>query len=451
MKEQDNNLDEKISKSINGGKVEFDFEGWKSKNPEAVKALQAVAGSSSAKSSTKKLNLWRMIMRSPITKLAAAAVIILAVVLGIPFFGPSSQSVTLAGVYEKIQLIDAFTFKTNMVMTGNIQPGIPSGPVESRGTSLISNEYGMRIDMHIDMSVAGQKMNQHQQMYMLPQEKKMYTIMPDIKQYIEMEFNDELLERMKKQGNDPRDMVKQILNCQYTELGKSTINDIEVEGFETTDPAYAGGMAEDVKVTLWVDVESWLPVRVEMDMKMNEQIQMEGVMDDFVWGLRVDASEFVPVIPPDYTTILPGGFKMPSFNEETAIEGLRFFADSMGKYPEKLDMMTLTQSSARSVAESVMSPIIQQKGDVNNLSQEQTQKIREIMQPTQSLMGFYMMLVQDKKEPVYYGDVVSPGEADKVLLRWKTGENEYRVIYGDLSAETVDGQVLAELESQIEQ
>lgn len=62
-----------------------------------------------------------------------------------------------------------------------------------------------------------------------------------------------------------------------------------------------------------------------------------------------------------------------------------------------------------------------------------------------------MKLVEQKKEPVYYGEVVSSADIDKILLRYKTGENEYRVIYGDLSAETVDGQILAELESQIEQ
>ena len=73
------------------------------------------------------------------------------------------------------------------------------------------------------------------------------------------------------------------------------------------------------------------------------------------------------------------------------------------------------------------------------------------MLPVQSLVGFYATLVQDGKEPVYYGQTVGPADIDKVLMRWKTGEDEYRVIYGDLSAETVGGDILAELESQIEQ
>ena len=34
----------------------------------------------------------------------------------------------------------------------------------------------------------------------------------------------------------------------------------------------------------------------------------------------------------------------------------------------------------------------------------------------------------------------------KVLLRWKVSENEYRVVFGDLHAETVSPEKLAELE-----
>ena len=73
----------------------------------------------------------------------------------------------------------------------------------------------------------------------------------------------------------------------------------------------------------------------------------------------------------------------------------------------------------------------------------------EIMRPIQSLGMFYMTLVQEKKEPAYYGDVVGPDDADKVLLRWKVSDTEYRVIYGNLTAETVSAGKLAELESKI--
>jgi hypothetical protein len=60
-----------------------------------------------------------------------------------------------------------------------------------------------------------------------------------------------------------------------------------------------------------------------------------------------------------------------------------------------------------------------------------------------------MMLVQEKKGPVYYGESVTPADADKMLLRWKVSDSEYRVIFGDLHAETVTPAKLAELEANL--
>ncbi len=68
------------------------------------------------------------------------------------------------------------------------------------------------------------------------------------------------------------------------------------------------------------------------------------------------------------------------------------------------------------------------------------------MQPVQSLGMFYMTLIQDKKETVYYGDTVTVQDVEKVLLRWKISDNQYRVIFGDLSTLDVSAEELAELE-----
>ena len=70
------------------------------------------------------------------------------------------------------------------------------------------------------------------------------------------------------------------------------------------------------------------------------------------------------------------------------------------------------------------------------------------MVPIQSMGMFYMTLVQDKKEPVYYGESVGPGDSDKVLLRWKLEGDLYSVVYGDLRTEDVTAERLAELEQQ---
>jgi len=57
-----------------------------------------------------------------------------------------------------------------------------------------------------------------------------------------------------------------------------------------------------------------------------------------------------------------------------------------------------------------------------------------------------MRLQWDKKDRAYYGKTVTPKDADKVLVRWKVSDKEYRVIFGDLHAQTVTAEKLAELE-----
>ncbi len=420
----------------------------KTRNRILCNVLQELDKSKKQKSAATGPNIWRIIMKSKITKLAAAAVIIIAVLAGLPFINWDGSGVALADVLDRIEQAQAFIYKMKMTMTGVMQPGMPAGKIEMESTITVSNSYGMKMEMTTTDADTGQE-EMTQQMYILPDEKVMITVMPEQKKYMRMEFDDDLLARMKKQNNDPRDMVKQIMNCEYTELGRSVIDGVEVEGFQTTDAAFAGGAMENVQVTLWVDVENWLPVRTEMDFKMNEQMQMSGVIYDYQWDISVDAAEFEPVIPEDFTTLTSGAIKMPSMTEEAAIEGLNFFTEIFGKYPRKLNLMNLMQEfSGLEVSENLTEAGLKLKEEMKQMfKEENAEKAMEMMRPTQSLGMFYMMLVQDRKEPAYYGESVGPDDTDAVLMRWKISDDEYRVIYGDLTAENVSAERLAELEA----
>jgi outer membrane lipoprotein-sorting protein len=397
------------------------------------------------------IGIRRILMKNPIVKLAAAAVIVIGVFAVINFLGGTGSSVTLAAVLERVEQVQAFMYKMKMNTTGNIQPGMPPGEQQMEGTITISTEYGMKMDMDMNMVVNGASQKMKQLMYVLPNEKKVYMITPEQKQYITIEFDESVLARMKKQSNDPREFLRQVVNSKYTDIGKSVIDGVEVEGFETTDPACLGGMMEDVKVTLWVDRKTELPVREEMHYKMNDQMQMEVELYDFQWYAQVNADEFKPVIPQDYTTLLPGGYKMPSASEEGAIEGLRFCEQIMGRYPKKIDMMNLmNEIVAIKDSNSPTGAALKLKEEMDKLPEEEkAKKIMEIMRPVQSLGMFYMMLAQDKKEPAYYGESVTPADADRVLMRWKVSDSEYRVIYGDLRVETITAEKLAELEAAL--
>lgn len=69
-------LDEQISRTIDSGKPQFDAEKWKEKYTEEFQILQSRAGQTFH---AHQPSIWRTVIKSRITKLAAAAVIVLAV------------------------------------------------------------------------------------------------------------------------------------------------------------------------------------------------------------------------------------------------------------------------------------------------------------------------------------------------------------------------------------
>ena len=443
------------------------------------------------------LKLRRFLMKSPITKIAVAAAVVLVCLAGLHLWTGTKSGVALADVLAKVEQVQAFMYKMKMVMTGAM-PGIPSMNREMDCTITTSNTYGTRWDITMtDPNGHGDKITE--QFYVLPNRKVQIQIMPKQKKYMQMEFDgncstkqssDDMLAKMKKQNNDPREMIKQIMNCKYTDLGRSEIDGIEVEGFRMTDPAFGGGAMEDANIVLWVDAEKWLPVRMEMDFKMGKQIQISSVIYDYQWDVSVDANEFEPIIPEGFTSI-----KAPSSTEDGAIEGLKSFADILGHYPKKLNIMDLAQELAAFIQEFAATDI--NTGEALQLSEKikaafklkdeealkeldklpEEEKIKKIMEmlpeeekvkinkimekkkimekigdmtrQIQSLGRFYMTLVQEKKEPAYYGESVTPADTDKVLLRWKVSDSEYRVIFGDLHAETITTEKLAELEATL--
>ncbi len=390
--------------------------------------------------------IWSTIMKSRLTKLAAAAVIIIAILAGLPFINNGGPGIALADVLEQVEKVPAFIYKMKMTVTGEMMPGTPARDMEQEAIIIISKDLGMKMEMTMTDSNSGEQTTQI--MYLLPEEKAVFMIMPELKKYIRMELTDELLDKMKMQNNDPRLMIRQMVGAEYTKLGPSVIDGVAVEGFKTTDPAILGGMMGDVKVTLWVDSATKFPILIEMDMSMGEQMRMKGSIYGIEWDVPVVAEDFVPDIPHDFEPLVAGGMKMPSMNEEGAIEGLKIFAELAGKYPEELNMMTLMQlASELRDAQSPAAEKIRKKLEQAKSDEERVAALMEIMQPIQSVGLFYMMLVADGNDPAYYGDKVTPEFPHAVLMRWRVEEDKYRVIFGDLTVEDVTADELAELEA----
>jgi hypothetical protein len=91
--EDKNRLDEALTEAIGSEGKKPDFEKWKQLHPEAVEMLTSRAGM--GPTSTRPLNIGRIIMKSPITKLAAAAVIIISMLVSINLLSiPTAYALT---------------------------------------------------------------------------------------------------------------------------------------------------------------------------------------------------------------------------------------------------------------------------------------------------------------------------------------------------------------------
>jgi hypothetical protein len=101
--------------------------------------------------------------------------------------------------------------------------------------------------------------------------------------------------------------VERFLERDGTEIGRSTIDGVEVEGLEVIDPptqfgpGAEGGPRVEGTGRLWVGLESGLPVRIEIQQGRED----DGIAWtlDFRWGAQVDPVAFEPRVPEGYAFV----------------------------------------------------------------------------------------------------------------------------------------------------
>jgi hypothetical protein len=382
--------------------------------------------------------IWRIIMRSPITKLAMAAVVIIAAGLAIHYFAGEGAQKCCAWtkIADKVA-----QFKTCVCNLHLHQTGTNIGPQgqDAESKLYISSDYGYKLITSHDGIVS-------QQMYINTNDKVMYIVMPSEKKYMRIGLTDEMLEKTKGQMQDPRTIVTKCVSGitgQYKDLGKDVINGVEVHGIEVNNPPGIQGLYNNFVGRLWVDVATEYPVRMEIEGEIAagvQKISQKIVMDGFEWGTELSEDVFKPDIPADYTKL--ADMKMPGQDESGAIEGFKLFSQvTKGKYPSTMNVLTTTQEAQQGlVAEMNLMPGTQPS---DAMQQELVNKALKLQGP----FMFYTKLTQEGKEPVYRGDKVTAEFGDAILMRWKVSDNQYRVILGNLTVKNVTADELAALEA----
>ncbi len=419
-------------------------------------ALRAGKKPTTSKPAWAGTNMRRIIMKSPLTKLAIAAVVLLACVIGLSLWRTTGSGIALADVLARIEKVKAYRSQWSSKITGE-DPNKRYNFEEERGTWLISQEYGCKNKIEVLDPNGGE--STFSECYIFPEKKTFIAIKPKQKKYWRIELDDSFAESWQKNNPDLRTSLKQILACKYESMGRSTIDGIEVEGFQTTDPNFflsnfGGRKNKQIDVKIWVDVKTLLPVRYEDTSVDHEKKSHYYEHHDFQWDVPVDAAEFEPVIPDDYASVV---IKEPArCTEETAIQGLKLWVELLGKYPDPeiipvTNIPDVAPTALRSSFEKSETPAaLRLKEEIKGLTDDEiSNKLVDFLMPIRGLHSFCGMLEENEKEPKYYGKTVTPKDADKVLMRWKVSDNEYRVIYGDLHTETVSPAKLADLEAAL--
>ena len=372
--------------------------------------------------------LGEKMMTNPKVRFATATLSVAAcLTVAFVMVGGSSRSMALDRIGEAIQQTRSMTAHVSLNITGG------STATSMTGKMYLSSEFGSRTDIYSG------------------EELFMTTIQPIDGPAVSGRPGGPASFRITRQDASAQDTpllspddfiakLQDLTGTAKTELGPSVIEDRDVLGFEIDgDPfalsvARAGGTGEDTAPTveLWVDRETFLPVRYTISMPgMEKGSTMTVVCDRFHWNVDLDASLF-DTSTFDTETAPKFDLKIPSATEDSLIAGLRLYSEIVeGEYPIALDFTKIMKDfyQRASVTDGRTPKKIKGPSDPRQMMGK--------LLPLYAGTIFFRKMVTSGVPAEYFGPDVAPGDANAVLVRWQLDDGRWRVIYGDLRAETL--------------
>ena len=281
---------------------------------------------------------WRTIMKNPLTKLAIAAAVVVAILLGVSLFD-STTSVTWANVLEKVAGFETYVFRTREVKTTGPRPDGFEFATEGGSKRYYSQTYGVLYENYRN---DGELFNR---IYTLLQKNEFVAICYPLESYSRRPLTEEQVAEFHENPlKDPRQIIAMILEGDYEELGDDVIDGRSVRGVELTDPAVlSDGPAppmDDFAMRVWIDVETELPVWVEISaVPEGSSTRRTTIIDQFEWGAPLAANLFEPEIPAGFEPEKPREYYTDSA-PKTDAEAV--FADNTEAEPYLSDFDDLT-------------------------------------------------------------------------------------------------------------
>jgi len=273
------------------------------------------------------ISIWRIIMKSRITKFAAAAVVIVAVILGFNITGgPDLASVTWAGMIERIKNAETITWKTTSA----------EGGTTTTSRYMVLESYLMRVELP-DGTVI---ITDHQQ-----------------ERTLALDTADKIARvgyaRPEMFNYDGYFRNMSLPSASVVEIGSRQIDGKQTIGFRIERPKGNNGtygvMADNEPIvenelTFWIDTETQLPVLIEETSVGVEGRTVHSITDEIVFGTELDEALFSLEPPPGYELQHNSGMiermkSAVSMNE--ILKACMIYDNQHGQWPDSLQELAL--------------------------------------------------------------------------------------------------------------
>jgi len=363
---------------------------------DSTKKFEASAsdGSEHLRESIHTVSIWRTIMKSKITKLAVAAVIIVGLLTVMHFVGnPLAPTVTWAEVIQPI--LNAQTAEFDIIIGE-----------EGKGPVIHDMVMGSRIrrtvegiDQAVIIDLESSKV-----LTLLKQSKK--AIYVDLKNLPKIPENylEKLQNLVSVLENEPNYVIE--------ELAEKQIDGRRCVGFLARRPKG--------EVIIWADSQTALPIRIEQ-----REHQMTVICKNFEFDPQIDETLFSMDVPEDYT-LQEQQLDLKAGTEEEFIEGLRIRAEVIGDgvFPEDVSVGYYIKNVARV------------SGKLNTLNIGDSEREALGMKLARHLL--FLRFFEGEGKWHWAGVGVELGDAETPIFWYRPkGSETWRVIYGDLRVEDV--------------
>jgi hypothetical protein len=410
----------------NVGQLSDDFnDRLRRRMSEAIEPEQAVTARPTFL--TRSRSTWRWIMRSPVSRVAAAAILVLTIGGVALWFHGGGTAPAFADFLQPILDAKTVKFKATTQWT-SLPPELKALPAETLKDCMTFEV--MMLDAYRSREEMGKGKSK---MVMISDmgRGKSITLQPAEKQATVTNYADAPKGKTPR-GGDPVAGFRSLLldarskpDVKRESLGEKVLDGRRVVGVRISLPAAV--------MCVWGDPKTGTPVRIESTMTLMPN--MKVTMSDFAFNVKMDESLFSVEPPTGYEVIVVKGHTRDDApgKEKDLIEMFRCYNEvSGGRFPDLLDILWLRRTV--SMQEWCAANLAGSHKSMAQRQQEQQQREAKFQR------GMMFTVTLPKEADWHYaGRGVSLGAADRPIFWYRPkGAKKYRVIYAALAVREAD-------------